>query len=265
MDLYSNSYRILCFWFVSMIIIVNGLTNVNADCDVWVSSAAGNPVANVTVTYRNISDNTTLSTNTTGITGRSVHSGNCINVSITTDYPSSSYTALLRNASVISEANINDWVTARIQVMNTLGQFLEGQDCSVSVYENTTENSTALIHDYETLCTIGEPYVDDSGNWVSPTECKFTDSRGWYYFKGKIDESMGYEYNKYYNLIFVCNGEVEIVTFLTTLDKQPDVTKFEAFMQKQGGYIVLAILGALLILIVVVAIIIMWHEAKKKQ
>lgn len=246
---------------LSLILLI-GLNMVNADCDVWVYSATNDPVANVTITYRNITDNATLSTNKTGVTGRSVHLGNCINVSIKADYPSSGYTALLTNASVCSTPHINDWVTARVQLKNTLGSYLEGQDCSVSIYE---ANTTILIHDYDTLCSTGEPYVDGSGNWVSPTDCKFTDSRGWYYFKGEITEDLGFEYDHHYDLVFVCNAKTATATFLTTLEKQPDMNKLEDFVQKQGGYIVLGIVIAIIILIIITCFIIVINYAKKKE
>ena len=242
-------------------LLVTPLT-VTADCEAWIYSSSGEPVANVTVIYRNITNNETLSTNTTETSGRSIHLGNCINISIRTDYPSSGYSALLTNASVLSEAHINDWVTARVQVKNTLGSYLEGQDCSVSIYG---ANTTILIHDYDTLCSTGEPYIDASGNWVSPTDCKFTDSMGWYYFKGEITEDLGFEYDKSYDLIFVCNGKTETVTFLTTLDKQPDINKLEDFVQKQAGYILLGVVLAIIVLILIAGIVIIVIAAKKKK
>lgn len=247
--------------FLSLLLLT-GLNLVNADCDIWAYSAVNEPVANVTVTYRNITNNETLSTNTTGANGRSVRLGNCVNVSITTKYPSSGYTAVLTNASVRGSGYINDWITARVQLKNTLGYYLEGQDCSVSVYG---ANTSILIHDYDTLCSTGEPYIDASGNWVSPADCKFTDSRGWYYFKGEITEDLGFEYDKYYDLVFVCNSKTATVTFLTTLEKRPDMNKLEAFVQKQSGYIILGVVFAIIVLIAAACIIIVIYYTKKKD
>lgn len=235
---------------------------VNADCIIWFRSAGGEPVSNITVVFRNGTTNATMSTNTTDSSGRAVHLGACINVSVQATYPSSGYSAVLSGVSVTSEPYINDYVTARVQVKNTLGSYLEGQDCSVSVYE---ANSSNLIHDYDTLCTTGEPYVDDSGNWVSPTECKFSDSMGWYYFKGEIKESMGFKYNTVYDINFICNGKNITGTFKTQLDKQPDIDKLEDFAQKQTGYIIMFGFFGFGFAFIVILLLLFYNKTKSRK
>lgn len=246
--------------FMCVFFILSG--NSYADCDLWVYSSQDLPVSGVAVYFRNITDNSTLSNTTTNSAGRAVFSGNCINVSVRSDYPSTSYSAVLTNVSAYPAVHINHWIAGRVQLRNTLGQYLDGQDCSVTVYAH---NTSILIHDYDTQCQTGEPYVDKNGNWASITNCVFTDSMGWYYFKGRTDEAMGYEYDKKYDLVFVCNGETIKTTFFVDLERQIDTHKIEDFAQRYGGVILLGILVGVFLLGVVCIIIYFLNRSQKKR
>lgn len=150
--------------------------------------------------------------------------------------------AFLSNVSISSNVHINDYVTASVQLTNSNGP-LEGQDCSVVSYYNGT-----MLNDYHTLCQYSPQIIcgltEESGgcNYAATTNCSFTDSGGGYYFKGRTDESLGYWWNKIYELRFTCNGKNSSGYFTLGLEKQPDTNKFEAFFNNYGGMVVLGVL-----------------------
>lgn len=244
--------------FISLVIS----QTTTALCDIYVYSSLDSPVQNTEIILKNLTDGSTLATNLTNLSGMFTYTGSCENISVSATYPSSNYSALLRNASVLSQAHINGWITARVQLVNTLGSFLEGQDCSVVVYG---ANTSTLIHDYNTLCQTGEPYLDKNNNWATVTNCKFTDSRGWYTFKGKIDESMNYEYDNHYDLIFTCNGKQETVTFTTKLERQPDMNKLEDFTRDYGGVLFLLFLLLIIVIVFILLFVILINKKQDKK
>lgn len=250
----------LSLFLLCLLLVVISSSPTNADCNTWVLSASALPVENVNVTWMNGATNATLDTSATDASGHATYAGNCVNISTRYRFPSSAYTAVLRNASVLSDVHVNDMVTARIQLINTLGQYLEGQDCSVVVYESNTSN---VVHDYNTQCKYGEPYIDTSGNWVATSDCKFTDSLGWYYFQGRTDESMGYKFNEEYDLIFTCNGKTDTVTFQLDIEKQPaDSSKIEEYAMRYGGWIVAVCLIGLFIVVAAAFIVVLVFRQK---
>jgi hypothetical protein len=147
---------------------------------------------------------------------------------------------------------------------------LEGQDCSVVSYYNGT-----LVNDYKAQCQYAPQIIcgltTESGgcNYAATTNCSFTDSAGWYYFKGRTDESMGYRWNKTYELRFICNAKNSSAYFTLELESQPDTNKLEAFLNQYGGMIVLGILGIVVFLVFAVVVVLFlswaWHRGKKKH
>lgn len=221
------------------------------DCALTVLSATGEALGNAPVTVVNASTGGTVFTNTTddsGIFRYNLSSCDLVNFSIS--YAVSNYSATLTNASASSEVYLNDLVSARVQIKNTLGSYLEGQDCAVVVYK---ANSSDIVHDYKTQCQKGEPYLDCSGstcNWASVTNCAFSDSLGWYYFQGRTDESLGYEYGGAYDLVFVCNGKSATASFSVGLDKAPgDMDRIEALILTYGGFIVVVLALGVVVLV----------------
>jgi hypothetical protein len=236
-------------------------------CAVNIMSSAGEPVQYATATIRNITSGVLYGTNSSDSSGNVYWNMSCEDLNWTIVYPTSSYSAVLGNMSVQSEVHINDYVTARVQILNTLGSMLEGQDASVSVYDA----NGSLIHDFRTLCQ-SKPEIVCQGsvcNYASVSDCEFSDSQGWYYFKGKVLEADGFAYASNYTLRIVANGQMAESNFTTVLDKQPDTSKLEAFLNQYGGMIVLGILGtgALLVFAVIAVSFLSWawHRGRKKH
>ena len=75
----------------------------------------------------------------------------------------------------------------------------------------------------------------------SISDCVFTDSDGWYYFQGRTDESLGFEYGRYYDLTFVCNGKSVRAPFYLDVEQAPnDMQKTEVWIQRYSGYLIIA-------------------------
>ncbi len=244
----------------ALIILILLVLPLSAECDVWVKSCLDLPVEHAEVYFRNITTDDLFYNTTTDATGYATYTGGCGNASITIIYPSSAYSASLSSVSASDVYYINDYVSASVQLTNTLGSYLEGQDCSVVVYE---VNTSHLIHDYNTLCYVGESFVDANGNLVSTSDCKLTDSSGFYHFKGRTDESLGYVYGESYDIVMVCNSKNATHTFRLDLDKPYDIGKVEHFSQRYGGLIVLAILMGAGILVVVSFVVWFIYQSKK--
>lgn len=218
-----------------------------ADCYVQVLSFNNEPVGGASVSWTDLATNTSLNTSLSESDGWAYYSGVCDNVSITSAYPSSAYAAVLSNLSVLSDVHLNDYVTASIQLKNTLGEYLEGQDCRVVILK---ANTSEVVHDYDTSCKIKPALVcsgSDVCNYQSVSDCKFTDSMGMYFFKGSTAESLGFEYDQEYSIVFDCNGQTGNSTFRMGLDKAPaDMNKIEYQVYEYGGYIVVgAVFGAI--------------------
>ena len=167
---------------------------------------------------------------------------------------------VLSSVSALDVYYINNHMTASVQLTNTLGSYLEGRDCAVAVYQ---ANTSYVVYDYDTLCCLNGSFIDANGNRVSVSDCKLTDSLGFYHFKGRTDESLGYVYGESYDLVFTCSGKNSTHTFLMDLEKPYDMQKVEYFSQRYGGLIVLAILVGAGILIVVSFVVWFIYQSKK--
>jgi hypothetical protein len=127
-----------------------------------------------------------------------------------------------------------------------------------------------MLNDYHTLCQYAPQIIcgltEESGgcNYAATTNCSFTDSAGGYYFKGSTAESLGYRWNRTYELRFTCNGKNSSGYFTLELERQPDVNKLDAFVSQYGGMIVLGILAAGLGLLgfMIVVTVISWAWAR---
>jgi hypothetical protein len=200
------------------------------------------------------------STTTTTTTSVSTSSGSTTSTTLA---------AFLSNVSISPVVHLNDVVSASVYLTNSNGP-LEGQDCSVVSYFNGT-----ILHDYHTLCQYAPQIIcgllSESGgcNYAATTNCSFTDSAGGYYFTGRTDESLGYSWNKTYELRFICNAKNSSAYFTLELEKQPDTSKLEAFLNQYGGMIVLGFLGtgALLVFAVILVSFLSWawHRGRKKR
>ena len=102
-----------------------------SDCEVFVRDNSGDSIENMAVFFRSFSSNSSLFNSTTDSSGYVLYSGDCGNLSIEFDYPSSQYATNLSGAYVDPIVYINDWVTARVQLLSSSGSGIEGQDCSV--------------------------------------------------------------------------------------------------------------------------------------
>jgi hypothetical protein len=132
-----------------------------------------------------------------------------------------------------------------------------------------------MVNDYKTQCQYAPQIIcgltTESGgcNYAATTNCSFTDSAGWYYFKGRTDESLGYSWNKTYELRFICNAKNSSAYFTLELEKQPDTNKLEAFLNQYGGMIVLGIIGGgaglLLLSFALFILSVAWNRGKKRR
>ena len=266
---YSSVFIILSLYFIIMsrfivysllvfsCILVFFSFTAYSDCGVFVRDNSGDPIENMAVFFRSFDSNSSIFNSTTDSSGYVLYSGDCGNLYIEFNYPSSQYATNLSGAYVNPVVHINDWVTARIQLLSSSGSGIEGQDCSVVIYDN----NSVLIYDYKSLCQKNEPFLDDAGNWAVFSGCRFSDSGGWYFFKGRVDESMGFEYDQVYDLVFTCNAVSSTVSFNTSFEKTPlDMAKTENFIRNYSGLLVVVFpVGLLLILLGVVVILILYN------
>jgi len=156
--------------------------------------------------------------------------------------------AVLSNVSLPATVYINDIITARVQLTNTGGSYLEAQDCSVVSYHNGS-----LLYDYNTRCQYAPELLcglDDSQpnlcNWAAASNCSFTDSMGNYYFMGRTDEGLGYRWNETYELVITCNMKNSSASFTLANQRGPvDTDRIEDFLRNNGGYVVLLLAGGL--------------------
>ena len=227
----------------------------------WIFDILSSPIPGVFIDVRNASSNASLWSNFSDASGYALYLGEDFEeLFIYLDFPA--YSAVLSNVSGDPVVHINDWVTGRVKLSNSLGAFLEDQDCSVVVY---VSNSSILVHDYDTRCRAGSSFVDRHGDWVSIGNCSLTDSGGWYYFKGRVDESMGFEYDQVYDLIFMCNGQTANFSFTTSFEKTPlDMRKTEDFIRNYGGLLVIYVFFGFLCLLFLIIIIILFYLIRKR-
>src|SRR4030043_243660 len=125
-------------------------------------SGAGLPVANITITISNESNQ--LVENLTDINGIFQADVNGTLFLIRLDYPSSAYSAKIDYINGTKKVFLNDVYGLTLRLVNTLGQPLEAQDCSVAIYRNDTDS---LSKAYDTSCRQGERYIDSAGNGAS--------------------------------------------------------------------------------------------------
>jgi hypothetical protein len=166
-----------------------------------------------------------------------------LNWSIT--YPLSAYSAAIQNFTVSNQTYLNSYVSGCVQLVNTLGEYLEGQDASVVAY---VANTSVLVHDYKTQCVMKPQLVcrgSEGCNYESVSDCSFTDSQGWYCFKGLVTETEGFEFNGYYDLTITINAKQARLPFHVVNEKPTDWQKTEDWIRNNGGTIILMILGSL--------------------
>ena len=246
--------RRLCLLFILCLLSFRAL----GDCSFYARSSSDLPVENARISVYNLSDGSLIFSNLTDSSGAVSYVGGCDGVNSSVSYAVSSYSASVSNFSISSLVPINDFVSARLNLKNTLGEFLEGQDAKVSAYLINPDGSLSFVMDYPTQC-IDKPKVVCSGgicNYAAASECPFTDSQGWYYFRGPVYESDGFKYNERYQLQVVINGVMVSGNFSTGLGKQADVNQMEDWASSNGGYIVLALfLGFAVLAIAAVAVV----------
>lgn len=212
----------------------------------------GNIIANVNVSLRNAVNNNTLafniSDNETGMVSFLYNSSDFPSINFLARYPSSQYDAVLDSVSCSPNPMINQRGSVHAVVKNTLGEWLEAQDGSV--YVTLASDSSQVIKRYDTQCKIGTPYVDDDGNWVSPSVCPvLTDSLGNYVYVFDILEKDGYFYGMNYTAHVVINGIEGVCNFSTTLPRIVDVDKYEGWVNAVSGFIIIFFFIILFILI----------------
>ena len=215
-------------------------------------SESGDPIVNVTLSLYN-SSGELIGQENTSATGAASFTVDSLTDEVVLNgvIPSSNYHAEISAIKVPEEVFLNDVLSGSIRLINTLGQPLEAQDCSVVTMENDTGR---IIKDYRTLCFAGEPYVDSSGNWASYSKCPFTDSNGNYYFNTIITEGEGYQTGVYYLLQFTCNAKTNSSMFYVDVPKPPDVGSWMEWARRYSGVLLIfiALFIAILILIYIV-------------
>lgn len=245
--------------FIVFLLCLLCVSFVSADCTVYSYSASGLPIAYSVVLVKNSISNVTIMTNSTDLLGSFTYLGDCSNLSFSFSLPSSNYSAVIVNASVASPVPMDDFIRARLRLVNTLGQALEAQDCKVSALSS---DGSALIYSWDTLCRQGEPYLDSSGNWAAVSNCSFTDSQGWYYFRGLASRSSGFVYGDSYVLNVVCNGQSINLPFSMNLGKHEDLNEIEAWAANRTGLILLYFLG-IIVLGFIIVVFVKWIKGRK--
>lgn len=210
-------------------------------------SGVGLPIQNITVLF---SDELAYSyTNYSDVEGAlTAYDITGGNITIRLDYPSSAYSARIDYINGTQTVFLNNVYGATLRLVNTLGQPLEAQDCSVAIFDN---ESNQLVARYDTQCRQGEKYIDSLGNWASLTNCPMTDSFGNYYFSTKILENDGFEYGRYYRTEITCNAQTGKTTFYVDVSKPTDIGMWFDWARRYGGIILvyLAILIGIIILL----------------
>ena len=162
-----------------------------------------------------------------------------------TDAP---YCAVLDNVNCTSYPRIDNYGFFKFRLSNTLGLYLENQDCNIWV-----EDSNGIpVKTYDTMMYNQnvELHVDDEGNWINinPTKVPLTDSLGWYLFSYYIDPSWGW-YNDNYTIHTNCNGQTASCGFQVKEHRAYDTEEGVILLKKFGGMlVVLACLVVLLVL-----------------
>ena len=190
------------------------------------------PVANVSVMFYNISgvvDASGLTDLKGNFTAFDLSGGYYL---VSVDLPSSAYSARIDSINGSAKVFLNDVLGVSVRLVNTLGQPLEAQDCSVAIFRN---DSGSLVRAYDTSCRQGERYIDSAGNWASITNCPLTDSNGHYFFSTRIVEGDGFEYGRNYTVMVTCNAQSARETFMVDVMKPPDTDMALDFIVRYGG------------------------------
>ncbi len=208
----------LLFFVLGEMVIGQECTN---NITLIVLSSSGNAVSNVNITLRDDS-NTTLDQGLTDsdgiITFNNTNTSSNQSFNFLSRYPSSQYTADVDSISVTQTVFINSFGSVKFVLLNTIGSFLEGQDFDLYVTDSLTG---AVIKNYDTQCkNADEPDVDANGNFVTYSDCPFTNSRGEGTFVFDVLEEDGYFYNKTYTVNVVVNGQLAQANFSTIVERK---------------------------------------------
>jgi len=205
----------------------------NTNITIFFFSSDGLPVTNVTVSMQNVSAN--------GETINSSSTGNVTFYNIPYDlsyifnatFPSSAYASVVTSVCKTS-VMLGESGSILVNITNTLGEFLEAQDCDIYT---TEQDNTNIIARYDTSCTYEDEYVDDGGNWATVTKCPLSNSRGQYPFTFPVTEDLGYFYGDNYTVYAVCNGKETSCNFITALPRRVDMEKTEAQAKNWAGIV----------------------------
>ena len=237
-------------WFVLTVLLLCFLSSADGINITYIlRKEGGDPVVNVSVYVYNDTGDLVANDTTNSLGNVSLDSLASSTVSVVGYIPSSNYHAVLANIVVSDKVFMNDILSGSLRLINTLGNPLEAQDCSVVTMENDTNR---IIKDYRTQCYAGEPYVDeDTGNWATYSNCPFTDSNGGYYFSSKISEDDGYQSGMYYLLQFTCNGKTNSSLFYVDVPKPTDISSWFEWARRYSGILVIYLaLGIALIILI---------------
>lgn len=256
------------FEFLLLSIVLLGfLCNpASADCSLYVRSSSGLAVSGAEVIVTNSSNGGVVFDNLTDVSGGVLVIGDCNATNFSVQYPSSAYAAVVGNVTISSAVYLDDYVSGQLQLKNTLGQPLEGQDCSVTAYL-VNGSDLVLVKDYQTQCVYKPDLVCPNGvcNYAAVIDCPFTDSGGWYHFKGKVFESEGFQYNRLYRLTFVCNGQIASGNFTTDLTRGTDMDKWGAWVSLRGGYILLGVVSIIALVAFAAFLLLVWNYIQRKS
>ena len=166
-----NKKHFIVFFILLILPILSSATEITY----VLRTEGGDPIVNVTVSIYNETWELVSVNDTNDIGNFSFSVENSTVYYIYGVIPSSNYHAVLGNVTLTESVFMNDVLGGSVRLINTLGQPLEAQDCSVVIIEN---NTNTLIG-YPTQCIPGENRIDpQTGNWISLNDCPLTDSNG---------------------------------------------------------------------------------------
>lgn len=245
-----------------LLITTAAMTSSALPLNITAYSGAGLPVTNITVTIEN--ETTQWFENLTDLAGNVYADVNGTVIYIRLDYPSSAYSAKIDYVNGTKTVFLNDVYGLTLRLVNTLGQPLEAQDCSVAIYRNDTNS---LIKAYDTSCKASDKAIDNAGNWYTLTSCPLTDSGGYYHFTTIIKQEDGFEYGVDYTAHITCNAQTGYDTFAVDVQKPPDVDMMTDFIVRYGGALILGIilLGIVFVLVAIALLILRWGWKKRPR
>jgi len=161
---------------------------------------------------------------------------------VITDAP---YCAVLDSTSCPDEVNIGSEGVFKTRLSNTLGYYLENQDCNVWV-ENmdgeVVKPYPSMIYQQEVI-----EQLDEEGNWMNIVQPEFplTDSLGWYVFPFTPKRSWAWVGDGYV-IHAVCNGQETTCGFNVTSSRLPDMEDAERTLKSGGGVFIIFLIVLLL-------------------